>query len=226
MFAIDQLIEAFKARYPDFQDFENNPGDIYPTDEYEYKIVLSEQFHKLLDDWVESGANSISPDVFRERLGTLLRKPLPDSNKSIQNLSGWRDNSFLLDDTFSTETNTRQFMALLHPLLVSAGQGREVSEPLENLIAWMTDQGAPASLTKVFPSLFMFVWNPQQHYFIKPRDFDSFLRLLGEKPLGSGKRMTSTDYLRSSGDTSLNCGKTYSLSTEVLSTRMSTLDFM
>jgi hypothetical protein len=53
-----------------------------------------------------------------------------------------------------------------------------------------------SSLTKVFPSFFLFIWNPDAHFFIKPRIFDRFLRNIGEKPLGSGYRLTPEEYQR------------------------------
>ena len=109
---------------------------------------------------------------------------------SIQNLSGWRDNSTFFDVILGEESQLRQFMWMLHSLFREAGAGEDVERSLGSLLDWLNAKDCPPSLTKVFPSLFLFAWNPQQHFFIKPRIFDRFLRSIGERPLGSGYRLT------------------------------------
>ena len=114
----------------------------------------------------------------------------------VQNLAGWRDNATFFDEILSDEAQTRQFMVLLHALLRDAAGGPEVSNSLGRMLDWLNARDCPPSLTKVFPTFFLFVWNPQAHFFIKPRVFDQFLRNIGEKPLGSGYRLTSAEYQR------------------------------
>lgn len=190
---IQVLKDAFLSHYPDFIDFENS-GTKYFQDEYRYKKILSDCFHQAFDEWVAEDVNSMEPDEFRTRLGDLLRRPLPDVD-IIQNFAGWRDIG-LLFDLLDDDNAVRSFMNILHPLLVCAEDGKDISGSLDNLISWLIDGGAAQSLTKIFPSLFLFSWNPQNHFFIKPRVFDNFLRLVGEKTLGSGKVMSALDYLR------------------------------
>ncbi len=190
---IQILKDAFLGHYPDFTDFENS-GIKYFEDEYRYKKILSDCFHQAFDEWVIEGVNSMEPGEFRNRLRDLMSRPLPDVD-IIQNLAGWRDIG-LLFDLLDDDNAVRGFMNVLHPLLVCAEDGEDISDPLDNLISWLIDGGAAQSLTKIFPSLFLFAWDPQHHFFIKPRVFDSFLRLVGEKTLGSGKVMSALAYLR------------------------------
>jgi Cdc6-like AAA superfamily ATPase len=189
---IEKIKLIFKQQLPDFVDFEN-PGKEYLEEEYNYKKALSVLAHEMLDDWVQQPADSLTPEEFKNLLTRLLRGKIPGSD-SIQNLAGWRDNSTLFDEILSEESQIRQFMALLHALLNEAASGDPVDHSLGMLLDWLNAKDCPPSLTKIFPSFFLFVWNPVEHFFIKPRVFDRFLRNIGQKPLGSGYRLTVDDY--------------------------------
>jgi hypothetical protein len=191
---IEKTKATFKRKLPDFVDFQN-PGQEYLESEYNYKRALSNLAHELFDDWVAQAVDSLSPQGFLSLLNRLLREKIPVA-ESIQNLSGWRDNSIFFDVILGEETQLRQFMWLLHGLFREAGAGEDVERSLGSLLDWLNSKDCPPSLTKVFPSLFLFVWNPQQHFFIKPRIFDRFLRSIGERPLGSGYRLTVDEYQR------------------------------
>lgn len=191
---IEKLKAIFKQELPDFVDF-NNPGEQYLTHEYNYKKALSDLAHDMLDDWVAQSADALSPKDFIELLNRLLRGKIPGFD-SVQNLAGWRDNSVFFDEVLNNEDQTRQFMTRLHGLLREASTDSHVANSLTLLLDWLNERDCPPNLTKVFPSFFLFVWNPSHHFFIKPRIFDRFLRNIGEKPLGSGYRLTSEEYQR------------------------------
>ena len=188
------LKKIFKEQLPDFNDFEN-PGQKYLELEYNYKKFLSDFAHEILDDWVSQSVDSVSPDDFVTLLNRLLRGKIPGTD-SIQNLAGWRDNSIFFDEILSDDGHTRQFMSVLHGLLRDASTDGDVVNSLGLLLDWLNARDCPPSLTKVFPSFFLFVWNPDFHFFIKPRIFDRFLRNIGEKPLGIGYRLTPEEYQR------------------------------
>jgi len=191
---IEKLKAIFKQQLPDFVDFEN-PGRQYLEEEYDYKKALSDQLHDMFDDWVSQEVTSLSPQKFIESLNRLLRGKIPGRD-TIQNLAGWRDNSILIDQVLSDDNEVRQFMVLLHGLLKEAAVGEDVNNSLSLLLDWLNARDFPPNLTKVFPSFFLFFWNPSQHFFIKPRIFDRFLRNIGEKPLGSGYLLTTEEYQR------------------------------
>lgn len=191
---IEKLKAIFKGQLPDFIDFPN-PGRTYLDHEYNYKAALSAMAHEMLDEWVQGTVDGLATESFRDLIGRLLRGKLP-SVDIVQNLAGWRDNATFFDEILSDEAQTRQFMVLLHALLRDAAGGPEVSNSLGRMLDWLNARDCPPSLTKVFPTFFLFVWNPQAHFFIKPRVFDQFLRNIGEKPLGSGYRLTSAEYQR------------------------------
>lgn len=87
-------------------------------------------------------------------------------------------------------------MRLLHALFAEGSKGSEVHSSLGAFVNWLNTQNCSPSLTKIFPSLFLFIWNPDVHFFIKPQIFDRFLRNINEKPLGTGYRLTPEDYQR------------------------------
>ncbi|BCR04291.1 hypothetical protein DESUT3_13600 [Desulfuromonas versatilis] len=191
---IEKLKAIFREQLPDFVDFQQ-PGKTYLDNEYSYKVALSTMAHEMLDEWVNGAVDGLSTESFRELLGRLLRGKLPGVD-IIQNLAGWRDNATFFDEILSDEAQTRQFMVHLHSLLRDAAAGSEVSDSLGRMHDWLNARDCPPNLTKVFPSFFLFVWNPKEHFFIKPRVFDQFLRNIGEKPLGTGYRLTSAEYQR------------------------------
>lgn len=191
---IQQLKAVFKEQLPDFVDFEN-PGEIYVREEYHYKKALSEMAHEMFDDWVGQSADSLAPQDFVALLERLLRGQIPGAG-IVQNLAGWRDNSIFFEEILGDEGQVRQFMVLLHALLRAAQGEGDLDQSLGQLIDWLNARDCPPNLTKVFPTFFLFVWNPQEHFFIKPRVFDRFLRNIGERPLGTGYRLTVAEYRR------------------------------
>lgn len=191
---IERLKAIFKQELPDFVDFQN-PGEKYLEHEYNYKKALSDLAHEMLDDWALQSADSLSPQDFTALLNRLLRGKIPGFD-SVQNLAGWRDNSIFFDEILNDDGQTHQFMTLLHGLLKEANAGSNVDNSLGLLLDWLNARDCPPSLTKVFPTFFLFVWNPSQHFFIKPRIFDRFLKNIGENPLGSGYRLTPEEYGR------------------------------
>ncbi|MEO5330398.1 MAG: AAA family ATPase [Magnetococcus sp. YQC-5] len=128
-------------------------------------------------------------------MNQLLNKKIPDINE-IQNLTGWRDNKILLDQVLKDEEHSKKFMVLLHAMLVEGKKGTNVSGSLGDLLRWLIEVSCPYNLTKAFPSLFLFLWNPENHFFIKPQKLDQFLQYIGEQPLGTGKYLTTEEYAR------------------------------
>ena len=191
---IENLKKSFKQYLPDFIDFKN-PSQKYLDEEYNYKKAISVYAHEIFDNWVKQASDSISPKEFKELLTQLLRKKIPGID-STQGLAGWRDNSVLFDEILNNDSQTQQFMSLLHGLLKEATASDNVTNSLEPFLNWLNSMDCPPNLTKVFPSFFLFIWNPSQHFFIKPRIFDRFLRSIGEKPLGTGYRLTPDEYQR------------------------------
>ena len=191
---IENFKLVFKKALPDFVDFEN-PGQTYLEQEYNYKKSLSQMAHEIFGAWVNQATDSLAPEEFVSSLRRLLQGKIPGAN-TVQYLSGWRDNSIFFDEILSDAPQTRQFMSLLHGLLKEAGDPGKTSQTLGMLLDWLRSRDCPPSLTKIFPSFFLFVWSPDHHFFIKPRIFDRFLREIGEKPLGSGYRLTTAEYQR------------------------------
>lgn len=189
---LNNLKTIFKRKMSFFDNFKNNDYQKY---EYNYKKELSDIAHAEFEDWVNSDSSSLTPSVFQKKIKRILRQQLPAS-KLIQNLTGWRDNAIFLDQMLKEETQVNEFMKLLHKLLKAAGEDSDVTESLGKMLDWMNKQACNASHTKIFPTFFLFIWNPKDHFFIKPQALDLFLKKIGEKPLGYGKPLTTGEYQR------------------------------
>lgn len=160
-----------------------------------YKRVASSLTHELLDDWVSKDPSTLPSYELTERIEKIFRKRLPNLPEP-QNLTGWRDNQFILDDLLSTERNRDLLSQHLRPLLRKASTNENIDNELANFLEWLTSSQVRPAITKNFPSLILFYWNPDRFIFIKPRVFDKFLVEIGQKPLGQGKKLTVGEYNR------------------------------
>lgn len=197
---IEKLIQIFldflksdkEPGSPDFLSFEE-PGTFYLETEHSYKLEASNLMNELFEDWIKSDSEFLSEDEFISNLKILLVDKLPESGWP-QNLTNWRDNQVLFENILSEKSSIRAFMNLLHSLLNKASGSEDIDEDLGNFLGWLNSAGCPANLSKAFPSLFLFFWNPDRFVFIKPSVFDKFLKTIEIKPLGHGIQMTAEMY--------------------------------
>lgn len=191
---MSQHISRFLRFFPGFKTFAYS-GERFKIQEDNYKRKASSLLHDLLDDWVNADPASLLPAEIVKLMGMVLREPLPGLPYP-QNLTGWRDNQFVLDELLASEKNRNAFANYLHPLLKKAATAEEIDTELTSLLEWLNQSGASPAITKNFPSLILFFWNPRRFIFIKPRIFDRLLQEIGEQPLGQGKRLTASEYNR------------------------------
>lgn len=191
---IIELKKMFVEVYNEFNSFSDS-GMEYQTSEYQYKKVASDTMHTLFDDWINGECFSLEANDFKNGLETLMIKKLPGC-KGPQILTNWRDHDYIFSQLLDSDDRIRGFMSILHPLLRTAGKGRGVQESLADLLFWLSENGCPPNISKALPTLLLFYWNPKEHFFIKPSQFDAFLRLIDEKPLGRGKYLTVPEYER------------------------------
>ena len=171
---IENLKGIFKQHLPDFINFEN-PGQKYLDEEYNYKKAISAYAHEILGNWVDQASDSISPKEFKDLLTRLLRSKIPGID-SIQNLAGWRDNSVLFDEILNDDSQTRQFMSLLHGLLREAAASDNVTNSLGLLLDWLNSRDCPPNLTKVFPrfsQVFSFLFGIRYNTFLLSLEFST-----------------------------------------------------
>lgn len=190
-----KLTDQFLKHFPGFKTFEYS-GDSFKYHEDDYKRAAVDLLHDLLDSWVVN-PSSLSSEQLKEKVEAVFRKPLPNISPSFtQNLTGWRDNQYIFDDLLATEKNRDLFFDHLYPLLSRASTNENIDRELVNFLGWLDGAGAAPAITKVFPSLVLFYWNPNRFIFIKPTIFDKFLQEIGQKPLGWGKKLTVSEYNR------------------------------
>jgi len=184
-----------KSTYPNFQDF-TDPGQKFTEEELSYKRELSEHFQAFGRKLLETDIDA-DPESLTEELRQLFVAKLPKAG-IVQNLTGWRSTSALFSDFLlkqSTETQI-EFLSLVCKLLRSANNRESSALAIQDFAEWLNNRGQSAAQTKIWPTIFLFLWNPSQHIFVKPRFFNQTLRRFGLQALGSGKPLTSEDYLR------------------------------
>ncbi len=149
--------------------------------------------HSLFDAWVGGAPDSLDASEVANRLQKLLREKLSESG-IVPNLTSWRDNSQIFDELLVSENDLESFRGKLHALLRAVSMAEPIGKELDEFVGWLSDAGCSASITKAFPSVLLFFWNPERFIFIKPTAFDRFLSLIGEKELKQGTRLNAEMY--------------------------------
>ncbi len=185
-------LESNREEGDGFKSFKD-PGDFYNSTEYNYKHEASDIMRALFKKWVDGGSDDLTEDEFMERLRTLMVKKLPKSGWP-QNLTNWRDHDHIFREALQEKGTVRAFMNYLHPLLKSEEKPDDMSENLQNLLGWMQGNNFSPGMTKSFPSLLLYFWNPKRYVFIKPSVYDRFMKNVQEKPLGQGVYLTAEMY--------------------------------
>jgi hypothetical protein len=193
--SIRSAMNLVQQGYPDFHNFKQ-PGAKFVEDELSYKRELSEVFQEWGERLLQADIREAHSDLV-DSLRDLFLQKLPRAG-IVQNLTGWRARGkllkeFLLDADDETQI---QFLELVVALLQKADDKRGAAKELQKLAEWMTKHGQDASQTKIWPTVFLFLWRPDSHVFIKPNFFDKTLKRFGEPPLGRGNALTAEDYLR------------------------------
>ena len=188
---VDQAFADFKARFPDFKSF-SEPGTKFVEQELDYKRELSDAFNDFGKQLLETpGA-----DLFDQFLNLFRALKLKHFNNRVQNLVGFRD-VIALADAVDTNSQLRlNMMQHVKDLLQSSQNQEDVSDDVNRLIHYLSENGLQPAQTKVWPSIILFLWRPKEFIFIKPRIFDRVLPILGFEKLGWGKELTAEMYER------------------------------
>ena len=193
--ALESAKTLVKRSYSGFQDF-TDPGQKFAEDELNYKRELSANFQvfgrKLLDSDIRADAEALIKE-----LRQLFIAKLPTAG-FVQNLTGWRSTSALFSEFLLKQPEEIQveFLSLVTGLLRNSDDRSTASQAVEELAQWLHEHNQGAAQTKIWPTMFLFLWDPDQHIFIKPRFFNQTMRRFAMEALGSGKPLTSEDYLR------------------------------
>jgi 5-methylcytosine-specific restriction protein B len=66
--------------------------------------------------------------------------------------------------------------------------------PLGRLLRWLTERNCRAAVTKLIPTYFLFLWDPEHHVALKSSYFDGYLKAVGSDPLPRGQPLTVERY--------------------------------
>lgn len=186
---IAEAIDLFKKAVPDFESFAR-PGEAFTNEELAYKQELSKAFQDLGEKLLNGEG-----DQFLTELRGLLNRKL-EATGAPQNLVSWRDITALYDpldtDQLSSSTATQR----IRELMAAADDSDRVWQAVDKFASFLAASGLAAAQTKIWPSLLLFLWRPENYIFIKPSFFDKVLERLGFEKLGFGVQLDGESYER------------------------------
>lgn len=188
---LEELKSSFLNHFPEFNTFQD-PGEQFLKAEDKWKRLAADRMHSLFDNWIRNDVSSLSPDNVAVNIQTVLASPI--EGIGVPNLTNWRDNEYIKNNLLNTDDKKDEVARLIHNLLQKAKSDESIESPLENLLSWLKEQKCAANISKIFPSILLFYWNPHRFIFIKPTLFDRFLTKIGGKPIGDGVHLTSSAY--------------------------------
>lgn len=181
--AVGKVRAIFLEFVPDFHDFED-PPKILLDRELGYKRSSAEKIHEILGQFVtgvkEFATDEEARNAFSEVLG-------------LTGFLSWREEAYLVEQLFAEKGDWLNFSHLIRDCLRGADTDAW-ENPLANLLDWLKARDCRASVTKILPTYFLFLWNPSKHFCTKSRFTDKFLRLLGESPLVQARPLTVDGY--------------------------------
>lgn len=180
---LESTKEKFLRLNPDFVSFEE-PGEKLQEYELGYKREASAETRKILGPFVRQEAAPAGNEEAKELCERIFE---------FTNFVGWRDKQYLDQELFSAEGDWLKFFDMILSCLRGDEDGKW-HEPLGVLLSWLSEWGCRANVSKLLPTYFLFLWNPERHLSIKPRFFDNFLVAIGEPRLGQGKVLTTDAY--------------------------------
>ncbi len=192
---VEEGQRLLKLQFPEFQGFPT-PGERFSAAELTYKRKLSQMFR----DWGKGLEDRIRVDSAEELTGALhdlFSQSIPGLG-TVQNLTGWRATSDLFRDFLLKASSDTQvdFLELVHQMLQASEERSSAAKAAGDLAAWMRSHGQKPAQTKIWPTLFLFLWQPRDYIFIKPAFFDRMLARFDESPLGQGQILNAEDHLR------------------------------
>jgi hypothetical protein len=181
--SIQRVRREFLKFFPDFQDFEHAPQMLAEV-EIDYKHAAAKKARSILGEYVEGRRDFATDEEAHKTLAGVI---------GLTTFLNWRDKAYLDEQLCTEDGDWMRLARLLIGCLRSADTG-EWQQPLQEALDWLQSKGCKAGITKILPTYFLFLWSPREHFCVKARFTDSFLKLLGVKPLGQGKPLTLDGY--------------------------------
>ena len=190
--ALDHARAAFQRHFPDFETFES-PGDSYVDGERGYKDVMSDRARELFmtiprdGQITESDASAVVDRLLRLFSDKLLPYDWP------QNLLNWRYTAFL------RELEAGEAVEFVHALrglqdeeLSSPSRARRFVEDVWPILE--RHNAASNAISRSFPSLLLWLLDPDQEVFIRTDMLNRMAGRLSGKRLFLNKRLDRAEY--------------------------------
>jgi len=182
---IAALRKLFLSKAPGFLTFEE-PGEKFWEQEIEYKQKACAAARARLEPFVRGEATFTKDEDARQVATELF---------GHTNFLNWRDTGYV-DGELLAETGAWVDFFTRVLACLRETPGGDWQEPLGSLLDWLSERKCKANISKLLPTYFLFLWNPENHFFIKPSMTDRFLKALGSRHLGGGKPLTVESYER------------------------------
>lgn len=180
---LETLKNKFLASTPCFVSFAE-PGEFLQQAELDYKRLAVIKAKELLDPYVK-GSHQVSDGEGSELAQKLFK---------LTNFLNWRDLQYISGELLGPPGRWSHYWRLVFPLLVDSEANWE--RPLTKLLSWLVEIGCKANISKLISTYPLFLWNPSDHFFIKPSLTDTFFKSLKLPVLGDGKPLTVEGYRR------------------------------
>lgn len=180
---LEALKNKFLASTPGFVSFDE-PGEFLQQAELDYKRQAVMKVKELLDPYVK-GSHQVSDDEGSELAHKLFK---------LTNFLNWRDLQYISGELLGPPGRWSHYWRLVFPLLADSEADWE--SQLTKLLSWLVEIGCKANISKLISTYPLFLWNPSDHFFIKPSLTDTFLKSLKLPVLGDGKSLTVEGYRR------------------------------
>jgi hypothetical protein len=180
---LEALKNKFLASTPGFVSFAE-PGEFLQQAELDYKRIAVMKAKELLDPFVK-GLHQVSDNEGSELAQKIFK---------LTNFLNWRDLQYISGELLGTPGRWSQYWRLVFTLLANSEADWE--SPLTKLLSWLVEIGCKANISKLISTYPLFLWNPSDHFFIKPSLTDIFLKSLKLPVLGDGKPLTVEGYKR------------------------------
>lgn len=190
---VTQAIAAFRQSLPDFESF-LRPGSTLANDELSYKLELSESFRPIGEKLLAGGRSR-----FLDEFDNLLKTKLKTTNRP-QNLVPWRYTDNLNNILRSNKSGKKEFTLRVENLLRVSSDEDAIWSAVDDTTRYLLEVNSRAAPTKVWPSIILFLWQPQNYIYILPDFFDRVSSYIGIEKLGRGVPLSGELYKRVMSD--------------------------
>ena len=182
---IERVRNIVKQQFPDFSTFAE-PGHRFREQEDDYKREAVGQARKILGPYVQGDELMEDDQEALDVASQIL---------DLTNFLNWRDKDYIKRKLLAEPGRWQRFMnGIVACLKVS--HAKDWAAEFDRLMSWLAEIGCNANISKILPTYFLFLWDPEHHISIKPAIFDHFLERIGVEPLGHGTRLTRSEYQR------------------------------